>query len=232
MKKIILLAAAVLMAASASFAQFNLGGRAAVNFGTLTGDAEDAPWGFGFNAGLATKIGINDMFAVAPEVGINLHRSSDAMSTWSTWSIDIPVLARINVMPALYLELGPQVSILLSSVCETDVILTTIEYDFGEMEILNTVEIGLAAGVGYTVAPGLDVNFRMNLGFTSIIDGDKEPKMSEEEGEDLFSAMGSAATGASFGGGMEEDEDSIEMNAFGESIKRLQFQVGVTYWFM
>ena len=231
MKKLLLTLALVFGMVATASAEINLGGRAAINFGTLTGDAEDAPWGFGFNAGLASKFGINDMFAVAPEVGINLHRSSDAVSTWSTWSIDIPVLARINVMPALYLELGPQFSILLSSVCETDMIITTVEWDFGDMEILNTLEIGLAAGVGYTVKPNLDVNFRMNLGFTSIIDGDKEPKMSADDGDDIFSAMGTAATGASFGG-YEEEEDSIEMNAFGESIKRLQFQVGVTYWFM
>ena len=119
MKKIILLAAAVLMAASASFAQFNLGGRAAINFGTVWGDnTEDVPWGFGFNVGLATKIGINDMFAVAPEVTIDLRRSSDAVITWSTWAIDIPVLARINLMPALYLEVGPQFAIICASFVE------------------------------------------------------------------------------------------------------------------
>ena len=228
MKKIILLAAAVLMAASASFAQFNLGGRAAINFGTVWGDnTEDVPWGFGFNAGLATKIGINDMFAVAPEVTIDLRRSSDAVITWSTWAIDIPVLARINLMPALYLEVGPQFAIILSSEAEMDYILGTTTINYGDADILNTFEIGLAAGAGYSITPNLDVNFRLALGFTSILDDSKNDDFEEAD-------MGAADADAfnSFDDMMNSSLEENSASAAGGKVKNLQFQAGVTYWFM
>ncbi|WP_290742303.1 porin family protein [Fibrobacter sp. UBA4309] len=215
MKKIILLVAAVLMAASTSFAQFALGGRGAINFGTIYGDdTSDIPWGFGFNAGLATKIAINDMFAIAPEATIDLRRASDAIISWSTWAIDIPVLARINVMPQLFLEVGPQISILLSSEEETDLFGISKEtINFGDAEMLNTIEFSVAAGVGYAVAENLDVNFRMVLGLTSMLDDGEDVKVETE---------GLAA--------LQEPEDSMSMET--GSVKTLQFQVGVTYWFM
>ena len=215
MKKIILLVAAVLMAASTSFAQFALGGRGAINFGTVYGDdTSDIPWGFGFNAGLATKIAINDMFAIAPEATIDLRRASDAIISWSTWAIDIPVLARINVMPQLFLEVGPQISILLSSEEESDLFGISKEtINFGDAEMLNTIEFSVAAGVGYAVAENLDVNFRMVLGLTSMLDDGEDVKVETE---------GLAA--------LQEPEDSMSMET--GSVKTLQFQVGVTYWFM
>ena len=215
MKKFILLVAAVLMAASTSFAQFALGGRGAINFGTVYGDdTSDIPWGFGFNAGLATKIAINDMFAIAPEATIDLRRASDAIISWSTWAIDIPVLARINVMPQLFLEVGPQISILLSSEEESDLFGISKEtINFGDAEMLNTIEFSVAAGVGYAVAENLDVNFRMVLGLTSMLDDGEDVKVETE---------GLAA--------LQESEDSMSMET--GSVKTLQFQVGVTYWFM
>ena len=234
MKKIILLAAAVLMAASASFAQFSLGGRAAINFGTVWGDnTEDVPWGFGFNAGLATKIGINDMFAVAPEVTIDLRRSSDAVITWSTWAIDIPVLARINLMPALYLEVGPQFAIILSSEAEMDYILGTTTVNYGDLDILNTFEIGLAAGAGYSITPNLDVNFRLALGFTSILDDSKNDDFEEADmGAADADADDFAAAFNSFDDMMNSSLEDNSASAAGGKVKNLQFQVGVTYWFM
>ena len=234
MKKIILLAAAVLMAASASFAQFNLGGRAAINFGTVWGDnTEDVPWGFGFNAGLATKIGINDMFAVAPEVTIDLRRSSDAVITWSTWAIDIPVLARINLMPTLFVEVGPQIGIILSSEAEMDYILGTTTINYGDADILNTFEIGLAAGAGYSITPNLDVNFRLALGFTSILDDSKNDDFEEADMEAADAdADDFAAAFNSFDDMMNSSLEDNSASAAGGKVKNLQFQVGVTYWFM
>ena len=53
MKKLYLALAAVLLATGLSFAQTNVGGRAALNFGTVYGDdAKNTPWGIGFAAGV------------------------------------------------------------------------------------------------------------------------------------------------------------------------------------
>lgn len=176
MKKLYLIVAAILLATGLSFAQVNVGGHAALTFGTDWGDdTSEDPWGLGFNAGVAAKFGLNNMIAVVPEVDVALRRLSDDDVTWSTWAIEIPVLARINVMPQLYLEVGPQIAFLLSSEIERDYGFGSQTVDLGSSEIdaLNTFEFGIDAGVGFSVMPNLDVNFRFALGLTSIIDSKK-----------------------------------------------------------
>jgi hypothetical protein len=176
MKKLYLIVAAVLLATGLSFAQVHVGGHAAASFSNVWGDeTDDVPWGFGFNAGVAAKIGLNEMISVVPEAGIALRRMSDDDQTWSNWAIEIPVLARINVMPQLYLEVGPQIAFLLSSEMERDygAYTETIDYGDSQIDALNTFEFGIDAGVGYSVMPNLDVNFRFALGLTSILDGKK-----------------------------------------------------------
>ncbi|MBO7414518.1 MAG: PorT family protein [Fibrobacter sp.] len=175
MKKLFFLVAVMLFAASSAFAQFSLGGHAAVNYSTMWGDeTDDVPWGLGFNAGVATKISLG-LFAVAPEVDVGLRRQSDDDVTWSTWAIEIPILARINVLPILFIEAGPQLAFLLSSEVEQDFGMGKVTVDYGDDKIdaLNTFEFGLAAGVGATVIPNLDVNFRAVFGLTSVIDSKK-----------------------------------------------------------
>lgn len=224
MKKLLLTLALVFGMVATASAQINLGGRAAINFGTVWGDdTEDVPWGFGFNAGLAGKFAINDMFAVAPEVAIDLRRASDALITWSTWAIDIPVLLRVSLTPQIYAEVGPQFAILLSSEEEIDAIISTETVDLGD--VLNTIEIGLAAGVGYTVMPNLDVNFRLALGFTSIIDDSGSEDFDEEDFED-------ADAYASYDIGDAMTAEMSNTSSMSANVKNLQFQVGVTYWFM
>ena len=174
MKKLYLVLAAVLLATGLSFAQVNVGGHAAVNFSSLYGDdTDDIPWGLGFAAGIAAKAAITPMISVVPEVDIDLRRQSDDDVSWSTWALEIPILARISPMPLLYVEVGPQLAFLLSSEQEQDYGAGSVTYNLGKAKVLNTFEFGLAAGVGYTVIPNLDVNFRTAFGLTSIADGKK-----------------------------------------------------------
>lgn len=176
MKKLILGIAAVALAASASFAgDISVGARAAASFGTIWGDDnEDAPWGFGFNAGVDGKIGINNLISVVPEVGVALHRASDDDVTWSSWAIEIPVMARINATPEFFLEVGPSFNFILTGETESEEGPITVTTDYGDDDIdgLNVFEFGIAAGLGYSVLPNLDINFRFALGLTSIIDLD------------------------------------------------------------
>ena len=73
----------------------------------------------------------------------------------------------------LYLELGPQIGILLSSELEKEHGSVTTTWKLGKEKALNTFEFGLAAGAGYSVMPNLDVNFRLAVGLTSIADSKK-----------------------------------------------------------
>ena len=166
------------MLATTSFAQ-NVGGHLALNFGTTIGeDNEDVPWGLGVNAGVAAKFTLIPMLDLAPEIDFEMRRASDDDATWTTMAINIPVLLRVNVMPQLFLEVGPTVAFLLSSEMETEVTelggVATVSMDLGsdEIDVLETFELGLAAGAGFTVMPKLDLNFRVAMGLTSLVSDD------------------------------------------------------------
>ena len=172
MKKLYLVLAAVLLAAGLSFAQTNIGGRAALNFGTVDGDdAKNTPWGVGFTAGVSAKIGVNKMFAVVPDLDINLRRCSGEDASWTVWAVEIPLLLRAYPTHQVFVEAGPMVSILLSGKQTNENEMDPnidISADFGDH--LEVVEFGLSFGLGTAIRPNLDLNFRINLGLTSEIE--------------------------------------------------------------
>lgn len=178
MNKILMSFMVLAMLATTSFAQ-NVGGHLALNFGTTIGEYnEDVSWGLGVNAGVAAKFTLIPMLDLAPEIDFEMRRASDDDVTWTTMAINIPVLLRVNVMPQLFLEVGPTVAFLLSSEMETDVTelgdVATVSMDLGsdEIDVLETFELGLAAGAGFTVMPKLDLNFRVAMGLTSLVSDD------------------------------------------------------------
>jgi hypothetical protein len=176
MNKILMSFMVLAMLATTSFAQ-NVGGHLALNFGTTIGeDNEDVPWGLGVNAGVAAKFTLIPMLDLAPEMDFELRRASDDDATWTTMAINIPVLLRVNVIPQLFLEVGPTVAFLLSSEmkAESDFDGASYTMDLGsdEIDALETFEFGLAAGVGFAVMPKLDLNFRVAMGLTSFVSDD------------------------------------------------------------
>lgn len=212
MKRIFLTLALVFGLVATAAAQVNVGGRLAGTMSTFKGDdSEDAPWGVGFNAGVAAKYGINEMIAIAPELGVDFRRVSDDEVTFSFWVLEIPVLARISPMPNLYIELGPTIGFILSN--DTDYDLPEVAEDaLNALSLMdpeeatgpmfpketNTFELGLAFGVGYTVIPNLDVNFRFAMGLTDIF-------------------------------------EEIDLGMFGKveyDMQNMQLSLGATYWFM
>lgn len=193
MKKLLLSLALVFgMVATASAEGIGLGGKAAFILSTWKGDdCGAAPWGAGFNAGVAGKIGINQMISVTPEAGISLRRVADDEVTFSTWNIEVPVLARINVMPMLYLEAGIYLGIHLAD--DFDVDEPAFDDDWGDdwddddwalddddwdldeptnggMGDYNTIDFGLVFGVGYSIMPNLDAYFRAQIGLTNLFE--------------------------------------------------------------
>ena len=213
MKKLFLSLALVFGMVATAAAQVNVGGRVAGTMSTLKGDAaEDAPWGVGFNAGVAAKYGINDMIAVAPEVGIDFRRVADDDVTLSFWVLQIPVMVRVSPIPGLYVEAGPTIGFILSDdvdvdepeIDDEDLGMGDFDMDMdasasaGPGEDTKTLEFGLAFGLGYSVLPNLDVNFRFAMGLTNIYD----------------------------------DIDLGPLGSLEIDMQNMQMSVGVTYWFM
>ena len=194
MKKLYLTLAAVLLATGLSFAQINVGGRAALNFGTVYGDdAKDYPWGVGFAAGVSAKINVNKMFSVVPDIDVNLRRSSDDDASWTVWAVEIPIMARAYATREVFFEAGPMISILLSgkqtyeNELDPEINVVSIEYD----NHLNPIEFGLSFGLGTAIKPNLDLNFRVNLALTSEIEDIKMiPETIEPELKNLQMQFG------------------------------------------
>ena len=191
-KKIILAALIVTSAAFADF--FSVGARAAANFGTAWGDdADDATWGVGFNAGVALKIDILPVITIIPGLEVDYRRMggeqdySTGVSDVSTdqtlgmWYLDIPVLARVKLIPMVFLEGGVAFSFNLSATMDYDETATSIatgetEKESGDMsysKFVNTMDIGVIVGAGISLMDKLDVDFRLVLGLNSYTDKDE-----------------------------------------------------------
>lgn len=179
MNKLFKIFAVVAIAATASFAQFNVGGRVAFNFGTVWGDdaGDDVPWGAGVQAGVAGKMAINEMLSFAPELEFGLRRASDDVTTWTAMVIDIPLMLRVSANEKIYAEVGPTLAFLLSGEIEEDLGFYTSTMNMGDLDGLNVVEVGIAAGLGFHVMPNLDVSARFALGLTSMVDLEVEDEI-------------------------------------------------------
>ena len=199
MKRIFLTLALVFGLVATAAAQVNVGGRLAVTMSTFKGDqTDDFSLGLGFNAGVAAKYSFNQMFAAVPELGVDFRRVTNSEAddfTFSAWFLQIPLMFRANLTPQFYAEAGPSIAFILSSEADYDEpeiaeelraaaeeFLGNTINEFDMYKNTNTLEIGIAAGLGYTVIPNLDVNFRFIMGFTNIFeDVDMGPLVGKKE---------------------------------------------------
>ena len=176
MKAISRVIAGALFATGLASAQVQMGGHAAVNFSTLWGDGaseKEIPWSLGLTAGAAAKVAVNEKVSVVPELDVDWRRQKDDEFTWNTWALELPVLARYNVMPQMYFEAGPRFALLLSSELEQDFDNYVETTNFSKIDALNLFEFGIDVGIGYSVTPVFDMSIRYGVGLTSIIDGKK-----------------------------------------------------------
>lgn len=84
-----------------------------------------------------------------------------------SYYLEIPVYARVFISEGLNVYAGPQFSVLLANTFKTDVSAAIASFDFendGSSE-LNNVDVGLAAGIGYELPFGLNLQLGYDLGF-------------------------------------------------------------------
>ena len=199
MKRLFLTIALVFGLVATAAAQINVGGRLGVNMSNFRGEqTDDFSFSLGFNAAVAGKYTINSMFSAAPELGIDFRRVTNSEEddfTFSAWVLQIPLMFRANLTPQFYAEAGPSIAFILSSEADYDApeiddeklaavqdYIGSVINEFDMYKNTNTLEIGIAAGLGYTVIPNLDVNFRFIMGFTNIFeDVDMGPLVGKQE---------------------------------------------------
>lgn len=126
--------------------------------------------------------------------------------------LDIPLLVRYNVNPQFFVEGGISVGFNLNADMSASNGSNSRTIEFPS-KCQNAVEFGAVAGLGYSVLPNLDINFRFNLGFTDMVKG-------RESLTYFFTEE--------VGGDAEIFANYLE-SSYG--FKNMRFQMGLTFWF-
>lgn len=187
---------AALIMANAVFAQIHYGGRAAMNIGSAWGDySDDANWGIGFNVGAIAKIGIDPIIEFIPGLEMDFRRFGiesceteeyqgyDIKVTQKIslemWYLDIPVVARANVVPRLHVDIGVLFSFEIAAYVHFDATVSaldqseTLSDNADYSKFITIFDPGLIAGFGVSIIPDLlDIDFRFVLGLASFGDED------------------------------------------------------------
>lgn len=117
----------------------------------------------GFYAGGFLNIPISKHFSIQPEAlytmtgtkGRAYFASNDQWYDYTStdYLLAVPVMLQYNFNPKIYLEAGPQATILLSRN-------TKIETNAGYFDSKNTFTVDLGIGAGYNITPNLGINAR------------------------------------------------------------------------
>lgn len=183
----------------------NWGVKGGLNYSTLTSEMEPDHI-FGYHAGLTAEFRIAPKFALQPELLYSLEGahseiefSDEEFSFYSDQKIklgyiNLPVMAKYFVTPALSLQAGPQVGYLVSAKNEYE-IASDFPDDFGMNESgtadikdeLKKISLGLNFGLGYEFQK-LFLQARYHMGLTNISDFEDFDEEFEGEMEKIKNA--------------------------------------------
>lgn len=174
MKKVILLAV-VLTLSTGAFAQryWDFGVKAGANISGITKD-DAAGTKAGLYVGAFAEYRLNEFFGIQPELVYSRQGASidsDTVEKIRLNYLNLPILAKIYVLDALSVDLGPQFGLLLNA--------KTVMADANDIDIesADDLDVSFAMGLSYRVTPRIDISARYNLGLTKI-DGPADSKNS------------------------------------------------------
>ncbi len=180
MKKTFLALAALLIVSgvSAQSSAFEWGVKGGLNISGIThNDLNMKP---SFYVGAFAEFNINDFLGIQPEVLYSRQGdkySSDGATLYNRFNyLNIPVLAKIYLLDALSLDLGPQFGFLLNAQQKVKDDDHKVKSD---IDGAKNFDVSWAMGVSYRFLGNFDASVRYNLGLTKLADspGDK-PKNS------------------------------------------------------
>lgn len=185
MKKLVL--ALAVAASSLTFAQ-QFGVKAGMNVSSLSKDANlsDQKSKIGFNAGVFMNLPLGASFSLQPEL---LYTQYGSKSTYtlptitpgglvnqnysSSTNLDyiaLPLMVQYNVLPAFYLEAGPELglSITAKNKIKNDTTGETITESDNFKDSINGLNVGIGIGAGYYVTPNVGITARYVAGLTDV----------------------------------------------------------------
>ncbi len=180
MKKSLLFLFALTISMTTAFSQVSGGLKAGLNLANTMSseDGWDTDMMTGFHIGGYLDLAVSESFSVQPELlfstqGAKMTESDNGVDYESKFKLNylnIPVLAKVKLGEVFNIHAGPQFGILMSSKIKVE----DIELDM--KDDTNSVDVGIAAGLGVDLPMGLNFAARYNLGISDIAkdnEGDK-----------------------------------------------------------
>ena len=143
----------------------------------------------GFNVGAVLNIPVNARFSLQPEIlfstqgtkyenvkspVVGVNQISDAEFNYILSYVNIPIMAKINLIHGLHLLAGPQLGFLASFESEVTASIpggpTITQSQSAPDNSYATFDFALGLGLSYVIIPSLEVESRFNLGLTKIND--------------------------------------------------------------
>lgn len=172
----LLFAGAITYAQNPSGTTPRFGIKGGVNFATITGDDFESPDSrTSFHIGALAEFPMADIFSIQVEAlysgqGFKYDFESPLGENeeveYQLDYINVPVLAKVYVLPGLSIEAGPQFSFKVNEEIDGDPTDDEGDVDTDEAE---GFEFGVAAGLTFQTQMGLFATGRYNMGITDVI---------------------------------------------------------------
>lgn len=181
MKKVFFILIILCLTMGSVFAMdISIGGKVNFNFNTMTADISayrDKGFLFGGGVALIGVFGVNEFFAIQPEVALNCQNGMsysilNKAAKISFLTIDIPILAKAKLWTGpgiMSINLGPQMTFIIGNIL-TKVDETKTYTSPGNTEI-NIFLFGMVAGLDYSVPVGpgfIVIDARFVMDFTTF----------------------------------------------------------------
>ena len=187
MKKITIALMCMLLTAGAAMAQkqFTFGPKIGVDYTHFWGKNAYHGGQLNYQAGLFMEYRFTSRFSIAPEVVFAAQGGKyevkdyndgegyfDAKFTENVNYINIPVMFKYYVSPALSIDLGPQLGINVYSkyTVESKDKHLNIKETEDQKDDTKTIDVGVGLGLTYNIAKDVFVQGRYTLGLTEVFD--------------------------------------------------------------
>jgi hypothetical protein len=173
---------AIVFATSVQSQHVNIGIKAGLNLYNIKNN-DDFKYDMkpGLHAGLLGHIHVTKNFAVQPELLFSAqgakYKTGGVETKLNLNYLNVPILLQYMFDNGFRFEAGPQIGLLLTAKADNGTTKTDVKSD------LNTLDAGLALGIGYIHVPsGFGVDARYNLGLSNINDDDNSTLKSKNRG--------------------------------------------------
>lgn len=152
----------------------SIGARGGVNFANITStdDLEDPEMRTAYYIGILAEFPVSRMFSVQTEVNYSAQGFSiDEFAEYQVDYLQIPVLAKVYLIPGLNAYAGPQIGYKVNE--EADFEENTANLiDSVESDAVNDLDLSAVLGAQYKLSNGLFIEGRYNLGLSNVFDED------------------------------------------------------------